>query len=387
MAKTITILGSTGSIGVSALRVLRSLGDEFRVRGLVCRENLELLEKQVEEFRPDFVAVESTSENLRDDYNKLSKKFPGIEFINGEEGVIEVAGKPVDILLSAIVGAAGLKPTLEAIKVSKRIALANKETLVMAGDLFISEIQKHNVELIPVDSEHNAIFLLKRKMSDSEIENIILTASGGSLKDVPFEELHKVTPEMALAHPTWDMGNKITIDSATLMNKGLEVIEAHYLFDADYDNIEIIIHPQSVVHSMIEAVDGAIYALMGVTDMALPILTSLKYPDMAGNNFGRLKLADIGSLNFRKCDKKKHYALELCYDAGRSGGTMPAVLNAANEVAVNAFLNKQIKFTDIVKVIEKVMNKHSKIDNPDLEIIFSADKEAREITESLIRGD
>ena len=316
MSRTISILGSTGSIGETTLRVARFLKDEFRVYGLACGGNLRLLEEQVREFRPEVVAVASLEAAMTDEYRGLVKKFPGTVFLEGEEGVAEMAGRSVDVLVSAIVGAAGLRPTLASIGAARRLALANKETLVMAGDIVKRKVRESGTELVPVDSEHSAVFSLTRGLAPGEIERVILTASGGSLRDVAIGELHAVTPERALAHPTWDMGNKITIDSATLVNKGLEVIEAHHLFDIGYDRIDVLIHPESIVHSMVETVDGAVYAHMGVTDMVFPILNALAYPEKRRNPFGRLRLEEIGRLTFRACDRARYPALDLCYRGG-----------------------------------------------------------------------
>jgi 1-deoxy-D-xylulose-5-phosphate reductoisomerase len=384
MSKTVTILGSTGSIGVSTLRVVKFLDGEYRVYGLTCQKNITLLEAQIREFHPEAVAVESTEIVTSDEYRKLKKRYTEVEFLEGEDGVMELAGRQVDLLVSAIVGAAGLKPTLNAVKNCSRIALANKETLVMAGDIFTERIRSEKSELIPVDSEHSAVFSLLDNINSSHVERIILTASGGSLRNLPVEKMESVSPEMALDHPTWDMGNKITIDSATLMNKGLEVIEAHYLFGFEYERIDVLIHPESIVHSMVELVDGALHAHMGVADMALPILNAMKYPEKIRNDFGRLKLEEIGSLHFAVYDRKRYPSLELCYSAGKEGGTMPAVLNAANEVAVDAFLSKKIKFTDIVRVVDRTMNKLSNIKDPDIDDIITRDFESREISKSII---
>jgi 1-deoxy-D-xylulose-5-phosphate reductoisomerase len=377
MSKTISILGSTGSIGESTLRVVRFLSKEFRVHGLACGRNLALIERQILEFRPSLVAVGLPDAAASAEYRALRKKFPDVEFLEGEDGIIEMAGRNVDVLVSAIVGAAGLKPTLASLGAAKRLALANKETLVMAGEIVKKGLAASGGEMIPVDSEHSAVFCLTRGLAASEIERIILTASGGSLRGTPAGELYRVTPEQALAHPTWSMGNKITIDSATLMNKGLEVIEAHHLFDIPYDRISVLIHPESVVHSLVETVDGAVYAHMGVTDMVFPVLNALTYPEKRRNPFGRLKLEEAGRLTFAAWDRERYPALELCYAAGRRGGTMPAVLNAANEVAVAAFLDGRIRFTDIVRIVGKTLEKQNVLDNPDLGQIVDADREAR----------
>jgi 1-deoxy-D-xylulose-5-phosphate reductoisomerase len=384
MSKTVTILGSTGSIGDTTLRVLRFLKDEYRVYGLSCGGNIGLLDRQIREFGPAAVAVGNGSAVVSEEYRSLKKKYPGMMFYDGEDGVTELAGRPVDVLVSAIVGAAGLRPTLAGLDAAKRIALANKETLVMAGDIVKKILCANGAELVPVDSEHSAIFSLLRHHERSDVRRIILTASGGSLRELSPEDLETVTPERALAHPTWDMGNKITIDSATLMNKGLEVIEAHYLFDIGYDDIDVLIHPESIIHSMVETVDGVLYAHMSVTDMALPVLAAFTHPLKVKNPFGRLHLDQIKSLSFSACDRRKFPSLDLCYAAGRAGGTMPAILNASNEVAVGAFLAGKIPFTAIVKMVEKTMDRCKVTNNPGIEEIFNADGEARDKAKSLI---
>ncbi len=386
MSARVTILGSTGSIGISSLRVIKSLKGEFTVCGLACNRNIDLLEKQISEFHPEFAAVAAGGEDETKKLGNLKKRFPETRFFTGDDGITELAGQNADIVISAIVGSAGLRPSLAAIPHARRIALANKETLVIAGDIFMEEIKKHGTELIPIDSEHSAIFSLIRNIKKPDIKRIILTASGGSLKNKPAEELHTVTPEEALAHPVWNMGNKITIDSATLMNKGFEVIESHHLFNIDYDSIDVVIHPESIIHSMVETIDGSIMAHMGVPDMAFPILNALTYPERRENPFERLDLLKIGSLNFLPYDRKKFPALELCVQAGKTGGTMPAVLNAANEVAVNQFLGKKIIFTDIIKIVEKILKLHRVTQNPSLTDIFNADKWARETANKILKG-
>jgi len=387
MSKTITILGSTGSIGLSSLRVLRMLGDSYTVYGLSCGKNLPELEKQIEEFRPSAVAVDSIEVQSSDLFRRLRGRYPGVEFIEGEDCVALLAGRPVDMVISAIVGAAGLRPSFAALNASRRIALANKETLVMAGPLFMSAVKDRGVELIPVDSEHSAIFSLLHDKKRGEIDRIILTASGGSLRNMPMEDLAGVSPEQALAHPTWNMGSKITIDSATLMNKGLEVIEAHHLFNVDYEHIDVIIHKESIVHSMVETVDGSVFAHLGIADMALPILNALTYPEKVRNNFGRLDLTKYGSLNFHACDDARYPALKLCYEAGKRGGTAPAALNAANEIAVDAFLKRKTGFTDIAKIVEKTLEQHGVVDNPSLGDILDADRTAREISAGFLENE
>lgn len=374
----IIILGSTGSIGRSALRVVESFPERFRIKGLSCKGSLPLLREQIERYRPQFVAVSSAEACGSDAYRALKKEFASTEFFDGDDGVVELASKRCDILLSAVVGAAGLKPALAAVKSAKRIALANKETLVMAGDLFMKEVASAGCELIPVDSEHSAIFCLLDGRDRSFLDTIIVTASGGSLRDRTLPELSSVTPDIALAHPTWNMGAKITIDCSTMMNKGLEVIEAHHLFGVSYDRIDVVVHPESIIHSMVQTVDGAVYAHMGVTDMVFPILNSLSYPEKIANPFGKLDLARLGALTFRSYDRERFPALALCYDAGREGGTMPAVLNAANEVAVAAFLDRRIGYLDIVRTVSSVMERHEKLSDPGIHDIFAADEWARE---------
>ena len=386
MSRTISILGSTGSIGETTLRVLRFLKDEYRTYGIACGGNLELLGRQIAEFKPAVVAVASSAAASSGEYRSLKRAHPEVEFLDGDGGVAELAGRSVDVLVSAIVGAAGLAPTLAAIGPARRIALANKETLVMAGDIVNGRLPDSGTELIPVDSEHSAAFSLLRGLDTGEVARIILTASGGSLRSLPVGELGSVTPGRALAHPTWDMGSKITIDSATLMNKGLEVIEAHHLFGVPYDRIDVLVHPESIVHAMVETIDGALYAHMGVADMAFPVLGALTYPERRSNDFGRLRLEEAGRLTFSAVDGQRYPALALCYAAGRRGGTLPAVLNAANEVAVGAFLGGRLAFTEIVRVVEQALEGAAVVDDPALEDILAADREAREFAERTIAG-
>lgn len=385
--RTLTILGSTGSIGKSALRVVDALEGEYRVTGLSCGRNIRVLEEQIGKYRPDSVAVAGAKDFRSCEMADLRRRFPSVEFLEGDEGVAELASRTVDVLISSIVGAAGLVPSIRSIGRAARIALANKETLVMAGDLFMDRVRSSTSELIPVDSEHSALFCLLDGIDSRDIERVIITASGGSLREVPLGELPGVTPAQALRHPNWSMGSKITIDSATLMNKGLEVMEAHHLFSLPYKSIEVVVHRESVIHAMAETVDGALYAHMGVADMALPILNALTYPAKVKNPFGRVNLARIGSLNFSEVDDKRYPALSLCYNAGKTGGTAPAVLNAANEIAVGAFLENRIPFTDIVPVVEKTLECVKINCNPSLEDILTTDGESRNCAERIIRGD
>lgn len=379
MHSSVIIFGSTGSIGISTLKVIRQFGNRFTVKGLSCHKNLALLKEQILEFNPQFVAVSDEATCASKEYKALKEEFGSIVFYEGLDGLSQLSANGADILVVGIVGAAALKPTLEALPHIKRIAIANKETLVMAGDIFLNLLHRYNVELLPVDSEHCAIFTLLDGKNKISVKRLILTASGGSVRHKPVELLDAVTVEEALMHPTWDMGKKITIDSATLMNKGLEVIEAHYLFEMPYESIDVIIHPESIIHGMVELVDGTLLAHMSITDMVYPIGRALTYPEICSSEFGNVDLTAIGALHFVKPDTKRYPALALCYEAGRQGGTMPAVLNAANEVAVNAFLQKKISFTKIVWVVEKVLGKHTRVDNPDLAAIFDADAEARQL--------
>lgn len=385
MPSDVVILGSTGSIGKSALKVADSFSDEINIKALTCNSNLDLLSEQIDKFKPEAVAVADLSVANSTKFQDIKNKYRNIDFLTGEEGVIEIASIENDILLSAIVGGAGLKPSIEGIAYTKRIALANKETLVMSGDIFNEELRKYDTELIPVDSEHSAVFSLLIGGNKQYAEKIIITASGGSLRDYDIEDLENVTVNDALNHPTWSMGAKITIDSATLMNKGLEVIEAHHLFGFDYDNIDVVIHPESIIHSMVETIDGAVYAHMGITDMVFPIMNSFFYPEKKQNLFGKLDFSKLSSLTFREYDSNRFPALKLCYEAGKTGETAPAVLNAANEIAVAAFLDEKIKYKDIYSVIDETLQISEIVTASDLEQIFNADNEARTIAENIIK--
>jgi 1-deoxy-D-xylulose-5-phosphate reductoisomerase len=326
------------------------------------------------------ISVQHVCVSLEEDYLKLKDKYPEIHFYYGEEGLITISTlEEVDIVLNGIVGFAGLKPTIEAIKHHKDIALANKETLVVAGHIIIPLVKEYNVALLPVDSEHSAIFQSMNGENKREVSKILLTASGGSFRDKTLDELKDVTVKEALNHPNWSMGAKITIDSATLFNKGLEVMEAKWLFDVDYDDIEVVIHPESIIHSMVEYVDGAVIGQLGTPDMRLPIQYALTYPhrmEIVGEK--RLSLTDIGSLHFIKPDFKRFHALELAYQAGRTGGSLPCVLNGANEMANLLFREGKIKFLDIERLVEEAMNAHELIENPSIDQLIEIDKWARE---------
>jgi 1-deoxy-D-xylulose-5-phosphate reductoisomerase len=376
MKKCISILGSTGSIGVQALDVVRNLNmisnPDIRVLGLTADKNIDLLEKQAREFKPEAISI--TEPQLA---KELASRLDGqnIRVFSGNEGLNRIATlKDIDMVLNSIVGVAGLIPTFEAIKHKKNIALANKETLVAAGRLIMEEIKKNNVKIIPVDSEHSAIFQCIMGNNEKNISKLILTASGGPFRGLRYEDLTYITPEEALKHPNWKMGNKITIDSATLMNKGLEVIEAKWLFDINEENIEVLIHPQSIIHSMVEYIDGSVIAQLGSPDMRIPIQFALTYPERSCNSFSRLDLIKKSPLTFEEPDWNTFPCLKLAYQALEESGTMPAVMNRANEIAVDLFLNRKIGFNQIPEIIEKVMKNHIVNKNPTINDIIEVDK-------------
>jgi 1-deoxy-D-xylulose-5-phosphate reductoisomerase len=380
MVERISVLGSTGSIGVQTLDVARNL--DIKVDGLAANKNIELLEKQAREFKPGIVAVmdENQAAVLR---SRL--EGTGIEVAGGVEGLKRVACvESAQTVVTAIVGIAGLVPTMEAIKSGKNIALANKETLVTAGSIVMAEAQKRKVEILPVDSEHSAIFQSLMGNNKEDVSKIILTASGGPFRGRKMGELKNVSVKEALKHPNWSMGSKITIDSATMMNKGLEVIEARWLFDVPLERIEVLIHPQSIIHSMVEYKDGAIMAQLGSPDMRLPIQLALTYPRRLMNSFSKLDLLKNNSLTFEAPDTEAFPCLKLAYEALRIGGTMPAVLNAANEEAVRLFLEEKIGFTRIPQIIQRVMESHSVKSVPDLDDIIGMDLWARDRVKELI---
>jgi len=382
--KTISILGSTGSIGCNTLKVIEHLGD-YRVVALAAGHNMKKLAEQTAKFSPDLVSVSSDecADILRDELRSLNTTPPTIDV--GEKGLVEVAVHPLaKTVVSATVGAVGFVPTLRAIEAGKRIALANKETLVIAGELMTKAAEKSGAEILPVDSEHNAIHQCLRGESRSEVKRLILTASGGPFRSKSKEEIDSATREEALNHPNWKMGDKITIDSATLMNKGLEVIEARWLFGFDADQVSVIIHPQSVVHSMVELVDGSVIAQMGVTDMKHAIQYALTYPERKENCLPPLDLGKLGQLNFEEPDTDRFPCLALAYEALRAGGTMPAVLNAANEVAVKAFLDGTIRLSDIPRINNRVMRSHVARPAATIENILTADHEARASANELL---
>ena len=373
--KNISLLGSTGSIGVSTLDVVASHPAEFAVSALAGGRNISLLKEQIERFRPRLAVVidDEHAEKLK---NILNNSATAI--LSGEEGYREAASfAEADIVVSAIVGAAGLIPTLEAIDAGKDVALANKETLVMAGGLVLRKAAAKGIRIIPVDSEHSAIFQCLQGSDPRSVRRIILTASGGPFLHASREELGVVTPSQALKHPNWKMGRKISIDSATMMNKGLEVIEASWLFGLPATEIDVLVHPQSIVHSLVEYQDGSVIAQLGIPDMRLPIAYALSWPQRLTRSGESLDLAAIGELTFLKPDFERFPALELAFRAAKAGGTMPAVLNAANEMAVTAFLEERIGFYDISRVVEMVFARHERKEEPSLAEILEADRWAR----------
>jgi len=385
--KQISILGSTGSIGRNTLRVVDAFRGEFGVAALGAGSNVELLAEQVEEYRPHVVSVsdDESAAKLRFELNRRNVAAPKIGL--GVEGLCEVATcDRVEIVIGAVVGALGLLPTYRALELGRRVALANKETLVIAGELMTSAAEKSGAELLPVDSEHNALHQCLRGEKRREVKRLILTASGGPFRNSSKEEIENATTAQALNHPTWRMGAKITIDSATMMNKGLEVIEARWLFNASADEIDILVHPQSVVHSMIEMVDGSIIAQMGVTDMRHAIQYALTYPDRHPAELPPLDLTTLSRLEFFKPDTEKFPCVTLAYEALRLGGTAPAVLNAANEVAVAAFLDEKIKFGDIPRLIRAACEAHTPQTASTLDSVLAADSWARNWVEQKIGG-
>ena len=381
--KRLSLLGSTGSIGTNVLQIVAQFPERFAIEALAAARNVDLLAEQIRQFRPK-VAVVLDEQHV----TRLREKLPPeirTEIVYGPEGYKYTACLPaVDMVVSAVVGASGLVPTLAAIKAGKQIALANKEALVMAGAVMMDAARENGVDIIPIDSEHSAIFQVLLGHRKGEIRRIILTASGGPFLDIPMADFHSITPEDALKHPTWNMGAKITIDSATLMNKGLEVIEARWLFDISEEMIDVHIHPQSIVHSMVEYCDHSVLAQLGLPDMRTPIAYALAYPERLPLNFPGPNFFELGPLTFRKPDREKFPCLGLAFEACKVGGTMPSVLNAANEVAVAAFLDHRINLVRIPSLIQEAMVAHRTESNPDLADILASDAWAREYTKGKI---
>ena len=377
--KKIAILGSTGSIGTQTLEVVRENKD-IEVLGLAAGNNIQLLEEQIREFQPKLVAVwsEEKAKELRTSIQDLDVKV-----VSGMEGLIEVSIIPeTEILVTAIVGMIGIRPTIEAIKNGKDIALANKETLVTAGHIIMPLAKEHHVQILPVDSEHSAIFQSLQGGQRAALHKILLTASGGPFRGRKKEQLKDIQVEDALKHPNWEMGRKITIDSSTLVNKGLEVIEAKWLFDVNIDQIEVVVHPQSIIHSMVEYIDGAIIAELGTPDMKLPIQYALYYPERKYLPGDRVNFATLSQLTFEKPDLDTFDGLRLALQAGKQGGSLPTVFNAANELAVSKFLNRQIGYLDITEIIAYCMETHKNIVHPTVDEILETEKEVYEMIES-----
>lgn len=366
--KRVSILGATGSIGTQTLDVIRLNRDKFTLEAISVGENIDVLRKIIAEFNPKLVSVKHEK-----DVKKLKDEFNDVLFTSGDNGLIDVATYDADILVTAILGSVGLVPTLRAIEQGRKIGLANKETLVAAGDIVMSHAKKYNAEIIPVDSEHSAIFQCLNGEDLKTVKNLIITASGGSFRDLTRDELKSVTKKDALNHPNWSMGQKITIDSATMMNKGLEVIEAHHLFNMNTENIKTLIHRESIIHSMVEFNDNSIMAQIGNSDMRTAIQYALTYPTRIEKN-NPLDIHELSTLNFEPMDFNRFKMIQFAYDALKIGGTMPAVMNAANEYAVEKFLNDEITFLEIEDIVESRMNEHKVIKDPDLETILYYDK-------------
>jgi len=372
--KNVVLLGSTGSIGTSTIKVAEDIPDRIRLVGLGAGNNVDLLLEQTLKHRPEAVSIIDPAK-AQELQNKLGK---AASVSSGPDGLVKLATMPgADIVLIAIVGTAGLRPALAAIRAGKDIAVASKEILVMAGEIVMSEARKHGVRVLAVDSEHSAIFQCLDGKPSGSVRKLWLTASGGPFRTTPKEEFASITVERALKHPSWVMGRKITIDSATLFNKGLEMIEARWLFDIEMGRVSVVVHPQSVVHSMVEFVDGSILAQLSTPDMCLPIQYALTYPDRAASDRVQTNLAKLGSLTFEDPDLERFPSLELARKAGEVGGTLPAVLNAANEVAVEAFVNRRINFPQISETVRRTMDKHKVVSYPSLDQILEADAWAR----------
>lgn len=374
MSKTISILGSTGSIGCSTLDILDKNPEDFELIAITANKNISLLIEQCRKYKPQ-IAVIGDSSNY--DELKSALNGSGIEVACGEAAIIDAGAHEADFLMAGIVGSAGLKPTMAAIKRGTSVGLANKECLVCAGDLFMAEVAKSGTTLLPVDSEHNAIFQVFDFNEPNSVESIILTASGGPFRDMSIADMQNVTPEQAVDHPNWDMGAKISVDSATMMNKGLELIEALYLFPVNKDQIDILVHPQSVVHSMVEYVDGSVLAQMGTPDMRTPIAYSLAWPKRMQAPVAKLDLAKIKNLTFEDVDDERFPAVAICRQAMADGGSAPIVLNAANEVAVESFLTKKIGFLDICRVVEESLHKNDLKAPVTLDDVDAIDQKAR----------
>jgi len=380
--KKISILGSTGSIGTQALEIITQFPKEFKVIGLTTNTKIEILEKQIKAFNPEAVAV------MDGEKADLLKKKVDINVFAGLDGIKKIASlENSDTVVSSLLGSIGVEPTLEAIKKKKNIALANKETLVTAGQIVMKEAKKNDISIMPIDSEHSAIFQCLVGEDISNVNKIILTCSGGAFKNYTKDQLEKATAKDALKHPTWNMGAKITIDSATLMNKGFEVIEAHWLYNMPYEKIEVIMHPQSIIHSMVEFKDTSIKAQLGYPDMRIPIQYALTYPKRLKNALPNLDFFKNNNLTFKEINHDLFPCLSYAYEAGKTSGTLPAVMNAANEVAVASFLQDKIKFLDIPKLIKRLIDEHKLIKNPDIDEILEVDKSTKEKAKKIIENN
>lgn len=381
--KHISLMGSTGSIGKQTLEVAAANPDKLKIRVLVAHKSDEILEQQIRQFEPDFAVLTD-----KDAAARLAARYHGkTEILSGEEGLLAAATySEVDTVLASMVGYAGLRPTMTAIECGKNIALANKETLVAGGSLVMKAVAEHGVSLTPVDSEHSAIFQSLRGGADKEVKRLIITASGGPFRGRKRHELENVTLEQCLKHPNWSMGRKVTLDSSTLANKGLEVIEAHWLFNMPYDKIDVVVHPQSIVHSLVEFCDGSVIAQLGEPDMRLPIQYALSWPERFDHSFDQLDLVRAGSLTFEAPDLEAFPSLKIAMDCGRAGGTLPCAFNAANEEAVNAFFDSKIKYLDIPYINAKTTELCVNVAEPQIEDIVAADAEARRIARDVIKG-
>lgn len=380
--KKISLLGATGSIGLQTIDIITANPEDFQLVALSAGRNIDKTREIIKQLKPALVSVQDAK-----DAQVLQQEFPTSTFTYGAEGLVEVATHPdTTVLVNAVLGSVGLASTLAAIKMSKTIAIANKETLVTAGHLVMAAAKQYNAPILPVDSEHSALFQAMNGENPKNISRLIITASGGSFRDKTRDELIGVTVKDALNHPNWSMGAKITIDSATMMNKGLEVIEAHVLFDMPYDDIDVVLHRESIIHSMVEFDDTSVIAQLGTPDMRVPIQYALTYPNRIPLQGGkRLNLVEIGKLHFEEMDFKRYKALQLAYDAGRTGGTILTAMNAANEAAVAAFLRGEISFLAIDEMIERIMHEHSTIAQPDLETILAVDSETRKRVADMIK--
>lgn len=371
----VIILGSTGTIGVNTLNVIAQHKGKFKVKALTSNSNAELLAKQAQEFGAEFVAIADESK-----YQELKNLLPNVNISAGDEAISELAGQGADIVISAIMGFAALRPTMSAIKSGAKIGLANKESLVCAGELMMQRAKDFGAEIIPIDSEHNGLF----QILEAGAKKIVLTASGGPFRTMPIAELANVTPEMAVKHPNWKMGRKISVDSATMMNKGLELIEAKYLFGLDADKLGAIIHPESYIHALVYLHDGSVLMQASEPDMRVPISYALGYPDRLENSVADLDLGKVAQLNFEELDYARYPCLKIAEDAMAAGGAMPIVLNAANEIAVDKFLNNQIKFTEIASLVERVLAASDNQKIVKLADVFEVDKETRKLTNAML---